>query len=109
MLWDKIYVNGSSIVLFFLFTNALFQISAIIDPKTPLQRTVNIIYSAINLIAAILYRLSRSQYATEKGIQKYCLVASYVIVAIRNAIRLIDFEETRYVFTILEFFYLAQS
>jgi hypothetical protein len=66
-LWDSIQIEGSKIVPFFLITNTIFQISAIVNPQTPFERNFNIGYSITTIIASVLYKLSLNQYAKDYG------------------------------------------
>jgi hypothetical protein len=62
---------------------------AIITPYSDTHRNVNIIYTVATAVSLTLYMLSYYYKKTN------LIIPAYSVVAIRNLIRLVDFEETR--------------
>jgi hypothetical protein len=73
------------------FTNTIYSIMAIINPRNPSHRLVNLIYMVLTMMTVIGLVISRHE--------KYeaFIVPTSFIVFFRQTVRFLDFEKTKYI------------
>ena len=100
-MWNTLRNTGGAYGMILNITNIFFQYGAITKPYSDAHRNVNIVYSACTIVSLFLYWLSRY-----KNNSSYIFPA-YLVVAMRNTVRLVDLENTRFYMSEIQWFELC--